>query len=298
MKYDRMVSLRIAALGLLAQEPGSGYDLLKHFEKSMANVWPATQSQLYGELNKLADAELIEVSAIGPRGRKEYRITEAGRTELRRWVANPGDDPKFRSAELLRVFLLGEIPRKQAREHMVTVAQHADAEVKRLEELSNSIDWGDDEGSFYGRAALEYGLRLYAMEADWARWLAKGNRHTRAQVVPGDDRTKEHNMNTKHNRKKSVIAALGAAVVGAALPAVLFAGAGTARAAATLNTTVTRWALRPCPLPAVASIISTPSTEHDHHALIVWLHRDRFRYIVDVSEAHSASPSKRKEHQT
>ena len=39
----------------------------------MANVWPATQSQLYGELNKLADAGLIEVSDIGPRGRKEYR---------------------------------------------------------------------------------------------------------------------------------------------------------------------------------------------------------------------------------
>ena len=49
----------MAALGLLAQQPGSGYDLLKTFEKSMANVWPATQSQLYGELNKLADAGLI-----------------------------------------------------------------------------------------------------------------------------------------------------------------------------------------------------------------------------------------------
>ena len=54
--YAFPVSLRIAALGLLAQHPGSGYDLLKRFEKSMANVWPATQSQLYGELNKLADA--------------------------------------------------------------------------------------------------------------------------------------------------------------------------------------------------------------------------------------------------
>lgn len=57
----------MAALGLLAQKPGSGYDLLKQFEISMANVWPATQSQLYGELNKLADARLIEVSDIGPR---------------------------------------------------------------------------------------------------------------------------------------------------------------------------------------------------------------------------------------
>ena len=82
--YDSPVSLRMAALGLLAQQPGSGYDLLRTFEKSMANVWPATQSQLYGELNKLADAGLIEVTDIGPRGRKEYRITEAGRDELRR----------------------------------------------------------------------------------------------------------------------------------------------------------------------------------------------------------------------
>jgi DNA-binding PadR family transcriptional regulator len=167
------VSLRIAALGLLAQEPGSGYDLLRRFEKSMANVWPATQSQLYGELNKLADTGLIEVSDIGPRGRKEYRITPTGRAELRRWVLNPQDDPPLRSPQLLRVFLLGEIPREQAREHMAAMAEHADSEVKRLEELRDSIDWADNEGLFYGRAALEYGLRVNAMEAEWARWLVK-----------------------------------------------------------------------------------------------------------------------------
>ncbi len=87
--YDSPVSLRMAALGLLAQRPGSGYDLLKTFEKTMANVWPATQSQLYGELNRLADTGLIEMTDIGPRGRKEYRITRAGRAELRRWVTTP-----------------------------------------------------------------------------------------------------------------------------------------------------------------------------------------------------------------
>jgi DNA-binding PadR family transcriptional regulator len=171
VEYDYLVSLRIAALGLLAQEPGSGYDLLKQFEKSMANVWPATQSQLYGELNKLADAGLIEVSDIGPRGRKEYRITEAGRAELQRWVTNPHDDPPFRNAGLLRVFLLGEIPQDQARKHVVAMEEHADAEVKRLEELRDSIDWTDGGDLFYGRAALEFGLRMNAMEAEWANWL-------------------------------------------------------------------------------------------------------------------------------
>src|SRR5918996_5149289 len=164
-RYDSSVSLRIAALGLLAQKPASGYDLLKQFEQSMANVWPATQSQLYGELNKLADTGLIEVVDIGPRGRKEYRITEAGRAELQRWVANPQDDPPFRSPGLLRVFLLGEVPREQARKHVVAMAEHADAEIKRLEELRDSIDWSDGDSPFFGRAALEYGLRANAVEA-------------------------------------------------------------------------------------------------------------------------------------
>ncbi len=162
----------MAALGLLAQHPGSGYDLLKRFEKSMANVWPATQSQLYGELNKLADTGLIEVSAIGPRGRKEYRATPAGRTELVRWIANPQDDPPERSAELLRVFLLGELPRDQARSHLIALAEHSESEVARLKELEATTRWTETESDTYAHAALEYGLRFNAMQAKWARDVA------------------------------------------------------------------------------------------------------------------------------
>jgi len=43
-------------------------------------------------------------------------------------------------------------------------------------------------------------------------------------------------MNTKPNPKKSAFAAIGAAVAAAAVPAVLFTGAGTAQAASTINT--------------------------------------------------------------
>jgi len=164
------VSLRIAALGLLARSPGSGYDLLREFERSMANVWPATQSQLYGELNKLAAAGLIEVTDVGARGRKEYRITEAGREELRRWILDTDADPPYRSAGQLRVFLLGELPREHARDHLAAMAAHAEAEVDRLQQLRDSVDWDSDDSLFFGRAALEHGLRMKAMEADWARW--------------------------------------------------------------------------------------------------------------------------------
>jgi DNA-binding PadR family transcriptional regulator len=165
------VSLRIAALGLLAQQPGSGYDLLGRFERSMANVWPATQSQLYGELNRLADAGLIEVSKVGARGRKEYRITAAGRDELRDWITDTRDDPPVRLPGLLRVFLLGEVSPEQARDYMSAMAEHGEADVQRYEGIRDSNDWDADADHFYGRMALEYGLRLGAMEAQWARWV-------------------------------------------------------------------------------------------------------------------------------
>ncbi len=166
------MSLRYAALGLLTQRPGSGYDLLRRFETSMAYVWPATQSQLYGELNRLASDGLIEVGDVGPRGRKEYRVTAAGRAELRRWIVDPRDDPPYRSAPLLRVFLLGEVPPEQAREYMVGYAAGAEADHAQLEELRDSLrPWGDTDAEFYGGAALEYGLRIAAMERDWARAL-------------------------------------------------------------------------------------------------------------------------------
>jgi DNA-binding PadR family transcriptional regulator len=169
------VSLRMAALGLLAQHPGSGYDLLRRFEESMANVWPATQSQLYGELNKLADAEFIEVSDIGPRGRKEYRVTPAGRSELLRWIANPQDDPPRRLPDPLRVFLLNQVPRAEARHYFAAFAEHAESELARYESVRDEVRWSEDPADapadFFGRAALEYGLRKAAMEADWARWV-------------------------------------------------------------------------------------------------------------------------------
>ena len=166
------VSLRYATLGLLAQHPGSGYDLLKRFEASMAHVWPATQSQLYGELNRLADDGLIEVIDIGARGRKEYGITDAGRADLLAWIMRPPDDTPVRRPDVLRVFLLGEIPATQARDYATGVAKFADDTLVHYRHIRDSVPWDDSEAAFFARAALEYGLRTAAMEADWARWLA------------------------------------------------------------------------------------------------------------------------------
>ncbi|MEU4097700.1 PadR family transcriptional regulator [Streptomyces sp. NPDC026673] len=177
------MSLRHAVLGLLADHPASGYDLLRTFQTSLANVWPATQSQLYTELNRLAEADLVTVAAEGPRGRKEYAITEAGRTELLHWLTEVEPQRNRRSDALLRVFFLNQVDPERARAYLEREGAVAAERHEGLRQLERSVDW-DSGGdlAFYGRLTLEWGLRFTRMQQEWAVWAAE---HLRDRT-PGD----------------------------------------------------------------------------------------------------------------
>ncbi|MES9522776.1 PadR family transcriptional regulator [Streptomyces capoamus] len=167
------MSLKHALLGLLSERPASGYDLLKQFETSLANVWPATQSQIYTELTKLAGSGLITVVAEGPRGRKEYALTDDGLAELRHWLTGTTPQRNTRSDVLLRVFFLGVLSPEQARAYLTELTELSAEGYEQLRRLSDSIDWDDGNLSVYGRIALEYGLRFNAMRREWAEWAAR-----------------------------------------------------------------------------------------------------------------------------
>lgn len=171
--HDGRMSLRHAVLGLLEECPMSGYDLLKRFEQAMSNVWAATQSQLYGELGKLESVGQIRVHAEGPRGRKEYEITEAGRAELRHWLVEVEPNRVTRNESLLRVYFLGVVGPKRAREYLEYLGETGRRRTGRLADLEASIDWGDDDASVYGRLVLEWGKRFSAMQHEWAEWAVK-----------------------------------------------------------------------------------------------------------------------------
>jgi PadR family transcriptional regulator AphA len=166
------MSLRHAALGLLADGPASGYDLLKIFDRSLAFIWPATQSQLYGELNRLADDGLIEVSHEGPRGRKDYTITQLGRAELERWITDVEPDRIRRNEAMLRVFFLGTVGPEHARTYLEReAAVHEDLE-QLLQAIERDTDWNTSAFNRYGHLVIESGRRYAHAQAQWARWAA------------------------------------------------------------------------------------------------------------------------------
>jgi DNA-binding PadR family transcriptional regulator len=166
------MSLRHAALGLLSFGPASGYDLLQTFKGSLANVWPATQSQLYTELGKLDDAGLVTVVSEGARGRKEYALTEAGGAELKHWLAEVEPNTVYRSDMLLRVFFLGVLEPGQAKDYLRARADDAAAQEKALRAIADEIRHQTVDLAVYGRIALEWGLRFATMKREWAEWAA------------------------------------------------------------------------------------------------------------------------------
>src|SRR5262249_16202567 len=97
---------------------------------------------------------------------------------------NDTASPPQRSELLLHVFFLGHTNRARARTYLTRQAELAEQRLARLRETESSLDWDDGPLSTHGRLALEYGLRLAAMQRDWAQWAA-------TQLDPPQDHTPE-----------------------------------------------------------------------------------------------------------
>jgi DNA-binding PadR family transcriptional regulator len=96
-------------LGMLRHEPRSGYEIKQVVDVSTRFFWAASYGQIYPELRKLARAGLVEGEArpTGGRRRTVYRLTDAGREELRRWLDRPPERLELRDEGLLKLFFAG-----------------------------------------------------------------------------------------------------------------------------------------------------------------------------------------------
>jgi PadR family transcriptional regulator AphA len=167
------MSLRYALLGLLAEEPASGYDLARKFERALQRyAWHAQHSQIYPELNRLAADGLVTVVAEGARGRRTYAITDAGRADLRHWMLNPPEVFVVRHEFVLRLFLLSTLDADDARAVLRPVVEGSARELATLRDAIETADATTEPGAVpaFGRLVAEYGLRSFQTMHDWALW--------------------------------------------------------------------------------------------------------------------------------
>ncbi len=164
-----------AILGFLEYQPMSGYDLKKFFDQSVSHFWSATQSHIYKALENLEKEGFVESRMIPQEGkpnRKQYQITDAGRSELRRWVSTPLPLEITREAWLIQIFFAHGITneeivqlfekRIEAIREYLTQCQVAQAHIDE-----NSKQLGIKRLSSLWQLTLDYGTDYYEHEIEW-----------------------------------------------------------------------------------------------------------------------------------
>lgn len=160
------MSLRHALLGALADRPRTGYALLKHFEQSLGYAWPASHSQIYPELARLASDGLIEQTEAGPRRSKTYAITGDGRAEIRRLLRETTPDRRVRNDAQLRIFSLWLLEPEEAESHLLRERDYWRGVLAELQEIEAEPP-GESRKERAFRLALEDGLRLVGGRLAW-----------------------------------------------------------------------------------------------------------------------------------
>jgi DNA-binding PadR family transcriptional regulator len=86
------VALPHAILVALCEQSGSGYELARRFDRSIGYFWSATHQQIYRTLRTMEDDGWLRVTPVAQQGRpdkKVYTVSDDGRAELARWIAEP-----------------------------------------------------------------------------------------------------------------------------------------------------------------------------------------------------------------
>ncbi|RAY11021.1 PadR family transcriptional regulator [Actinomadura craniellae] len=163
-------------LGLLLIAPQSLYDLIKGFEAGVALFYSASSGSIKRALDTLLARGLIEVASVeaGGRGRKVYRLTDAGRHEFHAWMTGEPVGPDLETAALSRLYFLGLLEPAERASVLRRITARIETDLAGLSALDRHLDTLDvpeehRDLATHQRAALEYGIAAHRFALDWFR---------------------------------------------------------------------------------------------------------------------------------
>lgn len=167
---------KYAILGLLSYKPQSGYDLKKMTDRSIGFFWNESYGHIYPILKRLEQQKLLAREVKTGKGRPDrniYRITAAGKRELREWLpVQPIDQPK-RNELLLKLFFGSQVNAKNLIPMVASKKEKSEELLKRLEEIGDSISRRPEKDAPFWGMTLNYGKYFAKANIDWCRKTLK-----------------------------------------------------------------------------------------------------------------------------
>jgi PadR family transcriptional regulator AphA len=161
-----LVSFRHFALGLLNQQPMSGYDIKRYFKILGWLIDGPSFGNIYSSLRLLLQEGLATVEVVPQENkpsRKVYSVTEAGRQVLREWIEQPIAANSSLKAFVMRLTLAGSFSQAKLIEHLEQRRNQVSVHRTALEQTAESLEGAADTQGLM----LEYGMALAATEMQW-----------------------------------------------------------------------------------------------------------------------------------
>jgi len=168
------MSLKHGLMGLLSQEPMTGYDLDKLFNASLGFFWPAQYSQIYAELDKMEKKGWLTSQRVVQEdkpNKRIYTLTAEGKTEFIDWLSTTEADLKnsfsIKSGFLMRLFFAGNSSKAQVLDMMRAFQQVCyDRRIEYDKVNESIIEDGDDD---YVKLAALYGEMANETRLEWVK---------------------------------------------------------------------------------------------------------------------------------
>lgn len=176
------MALKHAVLAALSAEEGSGYELSKRFDASVANFWPASAQQIYRELDRLEEAGMVKARTVRQQKRPDkrvFRVTTAGSRELGEFIRGATRPTVIRDDLLVKVASLSQ---ENVADVIGAVEGRLEASREKLgmyESLRSVLLGGSPEeeflaegpgnGNFGAFLALKRGISFEEENVRWAR---------------------------------------------------------------------------------------------------------------------------------
>lgn len=163
-----------AILGLLAEEPLTGYDIKKEVEERLSSFWTESYGNIYPMLRRLRTRKLVAMKVVagrgGPTRRKLYTITEAGRAALSAWFETPATPSRPRNEFLLRVFFGRHAPPGALERELRQYSAATSAIGTRLRDVRSriAVEAPDAPDRRYWESVIACGERIFGELAAWS----------------------------------------------------------------------------------------------------------------------------------
>lgn len=174
------MSLKHALLGFLSFGPATGYELKHAFENSIQHFWSADLSQIYRTLESLREEGLatmrIEHQEAKP-PKHIYSLTEAGRTELLRWLEETTVElPTTRNSFLFKIFFGALLPKEKVLEHLKLFAGALQERLELYRQIERYLpqrccEQGLQSHRPFLLATIRLGLKHLEVNQQWCREL-------------------------------------------------------------------------------------------------------------------------------